>query len=287
MRRLTVLLCILFAAWAGYAEEPATGKPPYRICVLDFSNIDIVGQKRFLDVQNRPVETPKLESLNSADRLSINRVMQGYVRMIDAMDAARTNEANRKAQQEDNRRDWKKALELYNTVAKGEARPILLGGEYLSAFLGSRNDLFRPVDTASVAAVMEKLARQPGFPSDFQRRLAVESGATLLVYGTVSDLRSREQSFQGYGVATRTTVWQLDLIVKVVDLERQEIVYSNVFSESIGERQRPNVTEIDRDRFRTLLDAVVKQAADELIRVAENGFRTGNDALRVPAPAAK
>jgi hypothetical protein len=280
MKKLIVLSFVLFAALAGYSEEPVSGKPPYRVCVLDFSNIDIIGQKRFLDVQNRPIEAPKLESLNSADRLSINRVMQGYIRMIDATDAARTNAANRAAQIENNQRDWAKALDLYNTVTKGEARPILLGGEYLSAYLGKRPDLFRPVDLSAVTAAMGKVAGQPGFPADFQRRLALESGANLLIYGTVSDLTSRERSFQGYGIETKTTVWQLDLILKVVDLDRQEIIYSNVYTGTLSERQRPSASEIDHNRFRTLMDSALKQAAEDLISVAGNGFRAPENAAQ-------
>lgn len=280
MKTWMVLLFVSVAAWAGYAEEPAVGKPPYRVCVLDFSNIDIIGQKRFLDVQNRPIEAPKLESLNTADRLTINRVMQGYIRMIDATDSARTNAANRAAQIENNRRDWAKALELYKTVVKGEARPILLGGDYLAAYLGKRPDLFRPVDLSAVTAAMGKVAGEPGFPADFQRRLAIESGANLLIYGTVSDLTSRERSFQGYGVETKTTVWQLDVILKVADLDRQEIIYSNVYTGTLSERQRPSASEVDHDKFRTLMDSALKQAAEDLIGVAGNGFRAPENAAK-------
>ncbi len=273
MKKWLALLCFCGGALAGYAAAPVAGKSAFRICVLDFSNIDIAGQKRFLNVKNRPIEIPKNESLNSADRLSVNRVMQGYVRMIDAMDAARTNAANRAAQIQDNRRNWAKALELYRTVVKGEARPVVLGGEYLSAYLGKRSDLFRVVDSSSVAAAMEKLAAAPGFPVDFQHKLAAESGAKLLVYGTVSDLRSRERSFQGYGIQTKTTVWRLDLILKVVDLERRQIIYSNVYTATLSERQRPSASEIDRNRFQTLMESALKQAAEDLIRMAEKGFR--------------
>lgn len=237
---------------------------PLRVCVLDFTTADISGQKRFLDVENRMIEIPAQQSLNTADRLSISRRMQGFVRMIDATDAARTNEANRAAQIENNRRDWAKALELYNTVVKGESRPVVLGADYLSAYLGKRGDIFRTVDVAVMDAAMRKLQAQPGFPQDFMQKLAAETGATHLVYGTVSDLRSKGRSFKGYGIETKGTEYQLDVILKVVDLAKQATVYSNVYTGSWTERQRPAATEFDNNIFQSLMTSALEQAAGDL-----------------------
>ncbi|MEI2999480.1 MAG: hypothetical protein V8T86_01045 [Victivallis sp.] len=202
------------AAVALYAGETA----PYKFCVLDFTTADIIGEKRFLDAANKKMEIPAQESLNTADRLSINRVMQGFIRMIDAFDSARTDQANRDAQIEDNRWNRARALELYNLTVRGEARPVVLGGEYLAAYLGGMNHLFHPVEVSQVTAAMEKVAARPGFPEHFQQQLAAESGAELLIFGTVSDLRSRERSFRGYGIETKTITWELDVILKVADL---------------------------------------------------------------------
>ena len=82
-------------------KEPVQGKP-FKVCVLDFTTVDIKGQKRFLDEKNKPISIPKMSTLNNADRLTMNGVMQGFVRMIDAVDSADTNEANRQAQIRDN-----------------------------------------------------------------------------------------------------------------------------------------------------------------------------------------
>ena len=57
---------------------------PFRVCVLDFSSLDILGQKRFLDERNREIRIPAQSTLNDADRKSVNGFMQGIVRMIDA-----------------------------------------------------------------------------------------------------------------------------------------------------------------------------------------------------------
>ena len=48
---------------------------PFRVCVLDFSSLDIEGQKRFLDPNNKPIVIPPQCTLNDADRQSVNGVM--------------------------------------------------------------------------------------------------------------------------------------------------------------------------------------------------------------------
>ena len=244
---------------------------PFRVCVLDFTSADIMGQKRFLDQRNRPIVIPPQCTLNSEDHRSINRVMQGCVRMIDAIDNARTNEANRDAQVADNAFDRAKALELYNTVVKGEQRPMVIGADYLSAYLGRHNDVFVCLDAAQMAAAMKRLQEAPDFPRDFMQRLARETGATHLIYGTVSDLRTRSSSFKGYGIETKSTTYQLDVIVKVVDLVAQHTVYSNVFTGTYRERQADSVTNIDNNVFQNLMTSALEQAADELYDICKPG----------------
>ena len=160
---------------------------PFRVCVLDFSSTDIQGQKRFLDQQNRPIVIPPQSTLNDADRKSINSVMQGFVRMIDAWDNTRTNTSNRLTQEQDNTFSRAQALELYNTVLRGETRPMVLGAEYLAAYLGRHNDVFGCIDAVRMTDAMNRLQQAPDFPQDFMLRLAKETGATHLIYGTVSD----------------------------------------------------------------------------------------------------
>ena len=249
-------LCAASALWAE--------TKPLRICVLDFTTADIIGQERFLNVESRMIEIPVPESLNTADRLSINRRMQGFVRMIDAYSVSEVNSANIDLQLEDRQIEWAKALELYNTVMKGEARPVVLGSEYLAGYLGSRGDLFRIVDTSLMYAAMEKLQSQPDFPKDFLRRLAAETGATHLVCGTVSDLTSRGKAFKGYGIETQTTEYRLDVILKVVDLEQQSTVLSNVYTGSWSVQQRPAAAEFDNNIFQSLMKSALEQAAEEM-----------------------
>ena len=244
---------------------------PFRICVLDFTSADIMGQKRFLDQRNRPIVIPPQCTLNAADRQSVNDVMQGYVRMIDAVDSSRTNEANRDAQVADNAFDRAKALELYNTVVKGEHRPMVIGAEYLNAYLGRHNDVFVSIDQAQMAAAMQRLQQAPDFPKDFMLRLARETGATHLVYGTVSDMRSKSSSFKGYGIETKSTTYQLDVIVKVVDLVAQHTVYTNVYTGSYREREVDSVTQMNSNIFQSLMTSALEQAAEDLYTVCKPG----------------
>ena len=109
---------LLSASDSPRAEaEPATDEPArplFRVCVMDFVQADIVGQRRFLDQESRPIAIPPQCTLNQADRMSIHSVMQGFVRMIDARDAARTNEANRWRMADDNR--WVPAASRYSYI---------------------------------------------------------------------------------------------------------------------------------------------------------------------------
>lgn len=255
---------------------------PLRVCVLDFTSSDTQGQKRFLDERNKPIEIPAQSTLNSADRKSVNAVMQGFVRMVDAWDNTRTNEANREAQKDDNAFSRAKALDLYNTVAKGTSRPMVIGADYLAAYLGRRNDVFSCVDAPLMVAAMNKLQQAPDFPKDFMLRLARETGATHLIYGTVSDLRTKTNSFKGYGIETKTTNYQLDVLIKVVDLVRQHTVYSNVYTGNYREQRPLSGTQFDDNIFQNLMTSALEQAAEELYDIAKPGRRNKISATPLP-----
>ena len=244
---------------------------PFRVCVLDFTSLDTEGQKRFLDQQNNQIAIPPQNTLNSEDRKSISSVMQGFVRMIDAWDNSRTNTANRAAQVEDNTFNRTKALELYNSVAKGQSRPIIIGADYLSAYLGRHNDVFSCLDASQMAAAMDKLRQDPEFPRDFMLKLAKMTGATHLIYGTVSDLRKKSNSFKGYGIETSTTNYQLDVVIKMVDLAAQHTVYSNVYTGNYREQRPVSTDQIDHNIFQNLMTAALEQAAEDLYDVCKPG----------------
>lgn len=252
-------------------EKPAW--KPFKVCVLDFTSIDISGQVRFLSGKNDPIIIDAQNTLNDADHRTMNGVMQGYVRMIDAWDNSWTNSANREAQVDDNAFTRKKALDLYNSIVKGEPRPMVMGADYLSAYLGRHNEVFGCMDASLITAAMDKLSKQPEFPRDFMLRLAKETGATHLIYGTVSDIHSKTNSFTGYGIQTNTTTYQLDVTIKMIDLVAQHSVYSNVYTGSYRE-QRPISTEaFDNNIYQSLLKSALEQAAEDLYDVCKEGRR--------------
>lgn len=255
---------------------------PFKVCVLDFTLIDEKGQKKFLDEKNNPIVVPPQNTLNDADHRTIHSVMQGYVRMIDAWDNTRTNEANRDAQIDDNVFTRKKALDLYNTIVKGQPRTTVIGAEYLSAYLGRHNDVFGCMETSQVAAAMEKLQKQDDFPKDFMLRIAKETGATHLICGTVSDIRSKSNSFSGYGIQTNTTTYQLDVIVKMIDLAAQHSVYSNVYTGSYREQRPVSNEQFESDIFQALMKSALEQAAEDLYDVCKEGRK--NKVTVTPMP---
>ena len=254
---------------------------PFKVCVLDFTTADIEGQK-FLDRQNKPIAIPPQSTLNDADRKSVNSIMQGFVRMIDAWDNTRTNTANRRAQTDDNAFTRAKALELYKTVVNGKSRPIVIGADYLAAYLGKHNDVFTCIGRDEMTAAMDKLRKSPDFPQNFMLRLARATGATHLVYGTVSDLRTRHNSFKGYGIETKTTVYELDVIVKMVDLVAQRSAYSNVYTGSCREQRPVGDSQIDDNVFQTLMKSALEQAAEDFYDVCKPGRK--NKVTVTPLP---
>jgi hypothetical protein len=261
-------------------EKPAW--KPFKVCVLDFTSIDTAGQIRFLDGKNNPIVIPAQNTLNDADHRTINSIMQGYVRMIDAWDNSWTNTANREAQIDDNVFTRKKAIDLYNTIVKGEPRPMVIGAEYLSAYLGKHNDVFGTMDVSQVAAAMQKLQKQDDFPRDFMLRIAKETGATHLIYGTVGDIHSRTRSFSGYGINTNTTTYELDVTVKMIDLAAQHSVYSNVYTGSYREQRPVSNEAFDNNIFLSLMKSALEQAAEDLYDVCKEGRK--NKVTVTPMP---
>jgi len=272
-------------------QVPVPKPPPpppafekFRVCVLDFTTIDINGQIRFLSGTNKKIDVPPQCTLNAEDRKSVNDVMQGFVRLVDAVDSARTQEANRDAQVNDNDFSREKALNIWNTTVHGSARPMVIGAEYLEAYLGRHADVFACLDRPLMAASMGKLAQDPAFPTDFQLKLARATGATHLVYGTVGDLSSRENAFTGYGISTKTTNFSLDVIVKMVDLVTQQTVYVNTYTGTYREQRPISVQQFDNNIFQSLMKNALEQAAEDLYDQCKPGRR--NKIRVTPLPAA-
>ena len=121
---------------------------------------------------------------------------------------------------------------------------------------------------------MAKLKEDPDFPTNFMLNLAKATGATHLIYATVSDIRSRENTFKGYGLETKTTNYDLDVIVKLVDLVAQCTVYSNVYTAGYREQRPISNVQFDNNIFQNLMTSALEQAADELYDCASLVHRT-------------
>lgn len=263
MKRQLLLAAVLLGMMVG-AETP----PPVRIAVMDFSSIDTRGQS-FLESPAVKLSPHSRQTLNAEDRKSINSVMQGFIRMIDAWDGTRDAAFDRRILLDENERNWAKAVALYQTVVSGPSRPMVIGAEYFTAQLGSRSSNFSCIGPEETAAAMKKAATTPDFPRGAFVRLIELTGANYLVTGTVSDLRSRVSSFKGYGIETRTTTWQLDVILRLIDLENGSVVHGGVYTGTLREQEPVSVDGIDNNKFQTLMNMALKKAADEFAGIAE------------------
>ncbi len=239
---------------------------PFRVCVLEFTTIDTQGKIRFIDPANKELDVAPRCTLNSADRTSVNDVMQGFVRLVDAIENHKTKDAKNAITRND-------ALGIWNTVVHGETRPAVIGAEYLEAYLGRNGDVFACLDRPLMVAAMKKLQADPDFPADFQLKLARATGATHLIYGTVGNITSREKSFSGYGINTKTTNYSLDVIVKMVDLVTQQTVHANTYTGTYREQRPVSEAQFDNNIFQSLMKSALQQAADEFYDLCKPGRR--------------
>ena len=239
---------------------------PFRVCVMDFSTIDTQGKIRFIDPANRNLDVSERCTLNAADRASVNDVMQGFVRLVDAVENHKTKDAMNAITRAD-------AIGIWKTAVHGQTRPAVIGAEYLESYLGFHGEVFACLDRTLMVAAMNKLQEDPVFPVDFQLKLARATGATHLIYGTVGNITSRENSFSGYGIETKTTNYSLDVIVKMVDLVTQQTVFANTYTGTYREQRPISGTQFDNNIFQTLMKSALQQAADELYEKCAPGRR--------------
>ena len=237
---------------------------PFRVCVMEFSTIDTQGKIRFIDPANKELDVAPRCTLNSADRTSVNDVMQGFVRLVDAVENHKTKDVMNDITRTD-------ALNIWNTAVHGETRPAIIGAEYLESYLGRNGEIFACLDRPLMVSAMKKLQADPDFPTDFQLKLAKATGATHLIYGTVGNITSRENSFSGYGIETKTTNYSLDVIVKMVDLVTQHTVHANTYTGTYREQRPISGTQFDNNIFQSLMKSALQQAADELYDICKPG----------------
>lgn len=251
----TVAVVGFFLMNTGLNAQEKPAWRPFRICVMDFSTADTEGGKRFLNHLNQPIELPAQASIATTDPSL--QALQGMIAVWEAAKSAAEKRASTK--------------KFYEGIVKGQARPAIIGADYLAGYLGKHNDVFLLQERDLIKAAMAKLREDPDFPTNFMLNLAKATGATHLIYATVSDIRSRENTFKGYGLETKTTNYDLDVIVKLVDLVAQCTVYSNVYTAGYREQRPISNVQFDNNIFQNLMTSALEQAADELYELCKPG----------------
>jgi hypothetical protein len=234
---------------------------------MEFSTIDTQGKIRFIDPANKELDVAPRCTLNSADRTSVNDVMQGFVRLVDAVENHKSKDIKNVITRED-------ALRIWNTVVHGETRPAVIGAEYLEAYLGRNGEIFACVDRPLMVTAMKKLQTDPDFPSDIQLKLARATGATYLIYATVGNITSRVNSFSGFGIEAKTTNYALDVILKMIDLVTQQTVHANTYTGTYREQRPISGAQFDNNIFQSLMKSALEQAAEDLYEICRPGGET-------------
>ncbi len=261
------ILC-MFALSGGAEEQKDTGRgvtnPKMRIAVLDFTCIDLVGQKLNL-TRPRPVNAVGKGTLNDADRLSIDARMQGFVRMVDARFSGAAAMAEIHQTLRENERDRRLREALATKILNSARRPIIIGAEYMTAALGEYPETFSPTSREGIESALQSFdaGRRPD-AEDVERSIrefAARSGATHILTGTVADLKTEHRKFSGYGLNTDRVNYSLDVLIKVIDLKNNRIVFTAL---TTGEQSRMNTEfaqTVNDSLFQDLLKDAVKQAA--------------------------
>lgn len=257
------------------ASIPQIKVKPLKIAVFDFSCTDLIGQKLISHRGEKVNESPQ-ETLNDKDRRSMNSVMQGLVRIVDAIDGAIARQTNRETVVADNNRDYEAKAAVYKKVMEGQSRPVVIGAEYMSGYLGAHPDLFQSVDRKNLEDALVKVESDRKGASDVHalRKFATASGATHLLYGTAADMKTQSKKFKGYGIETQSTEYSLDVIVKLVDLQRQKTVFSRVFTGNSKEMQTENVSTVNDATFNDLMKSALESAAETLYECAKADYAT-------------
>lgn len=91
--------------------------------------------------------------------------------------------------------------------------------------------------------------------------------ATYNLESVLTTLRSKENVYKSstYGVETKTTNWQLDLIVQLRRRADGVIVFSRTVTGSCNEQRPISEAKFDNDLFHTLMVAAIEEAAEEIV----------------------
>jgi len=249
------------------AAQVSAGKP--RIAVFPFTTIDIQGQ-HFRDFTDRTARVTPQNSLSEAELGTVDEVMLGYVKMVDAQEERARRAHDRARLDAENDRNLARQNELADKLLKSPQRAVVIGSAYMEAALGNY-DSVELVDRGEIyKACRDMSVRQAGgLPQPLAKTLQIR-GATHVLYGTVADLRVSGQTYSGYGVKTATLFYQLDVMIKIAELKTGRIVFSGVFTGEDRELRLEGTQIVDNDRFERLMKSAVFKAAQAIDQKFDN-----------------
>ena len=240
-------------------KKPAAPKP--RIAVFAFTTIDIQGQ-HFGDFTERTVTVTPQNSLNDAELGSIDEIMLGYIKMIDAEEERTRRAHDREHLDAENARNLARQNELADKLLKTPQRAVVIGANFMEGALGNY-DSVELVDRGDIyKAYRDMSARQAGEQPRTLPEVLQLQGATHVLYGTVADFRVAGNEYTGYGINTKSLIYELDVMIKIVELKTNRIVFSGVFTGQSREFYLDGQKAIiDSGRFETLMKSATAQAA--------------------------
>lgn len=200
-----------------------------KIAVLDFMTTDQLVEQ-YDDFEFEKLAREKADSLSDADRKSINSIMQGIIKGIDAWSNLEAAEDRREEHDLINKDKWRRSEALMKKLRSGPMRPVVAAADYMMSYLGEYPDSLQTVDRPRLAAALQsaEFTVDGSIEADSMARFRQTTGATHLLYGTVTDVKRMDRQFSGYGIKTDMVVYELDVMVKLVDLESEAVVFSTI-----------------------------------------------------------
>ncbi|MBR3822856.1 MAG: hypothetical protein IKJ37_14710 [Kiritimatiellae bacterium] len=154
-----------------------------------------------------------------------------------------------------------------NTVNTNEVSKVYVAPFKTAVTLGAGKVAAQDANWESVALGKPLLtSRLAGAVSKFSC-VSDAKTATYELSSVLTTLRSKENVYRSssYGVETKTTNWQLDLIVALKRLSDGVIVFSKTVTGFCNEQRPISEAKFDNDLFHSLMVAAIEEAAEDII----------------------
>ena len=158
------------------------------------------------------------------------------------------------------------AVQTSNAVPRVYVSPFKTAASVCSVSHGETNGNWQVV--ALGAPLMTSRLARPGAPFIC---VADAKNATYILGSVLTTLRSKENVYSStmYKVETKTTNWQIDLIVQLTRLADDAIVFSKTVTGFCNEQRPISEAKFDNDLFHTLMVAAIEEAAEDILEYFE------------------